>query len=283
MDSIFVYPGGKASIRNFIWDNAPAHSCWVDLCGGGASITVHKPESDVEVYNDIGFVSLFMAVLRSDELGGKLRSKLELTLMDEMEFQRCHEKWMWETDLVEQCRMFYVQLLQCFTHEYDGTGWIGVGKKMSQAKSFKNHVDSIPLFVERFRQIQIMNRKAYELIPIFDDTETLFYFDPPYMNEQGKNTVVGYLDLMTPEEHRKTLQMLLDSKSQFMVSGYMNPLYESMLGSLEHQKLTRKGMIKNNAQDAMGIIKERTEHLWIRRNTTTKAAIRYEQIESLWS
>ena len=88
---------------------------------------------------------------------------------------------------------------------------------------------------------------------------------------------------MTPEEHRKTLQMLLDSKSQFMVSGYMNPLYESMLGSLEHQKLTRKGMIKNNAQDAMGIIKERTEHLWIRRNTTTKAAIRYEQIESLWS
>ena len=267
VSSPVVYPGGKASIARWICEDMPQHKIWVDLCGGGASVTLYKPESEVEIYNDPGMVALFFAVLRTSDAGPVLLEKLRLTPMSEDEFQYCRVRWMYEENVIEQLRMWYVQILQCFTHEERGTGWIGMGKEVSQGRGYRNHIDQIPDFIERFRAVQITNRHAKEIVKAYDSVNTLFYFDPPYRDEKGGDVDVGYENKMTLKEHENMLDFLCTCKGQVMISGYNNPLYEQRIGHWEKKTLVRKGMIKNNAQDAMGIITDREECLWTRRNS----------------
>jgi len=271
MDSIVVYPGGKASIAGFITEGLPPHKIWVELCGGGASVTLYKPESEVEIYNDPGMVSLFFAILRTSDAGPILYEKLRLTPMSEDEFQYCRTRWKDEENPIEQCRMWFVQILQCFTHEESGTGWIGVGKQVSAGRSYRNHVDAIPSFVERFRHVQIFNRHAKEVVKIADSDETLFYFDPPYLDEKNGQVDVGYENTMSLHEHGEMLDVLSMCKGSVVISGYDNPLYERRIGHWEKRTLKRMGMIKNNMQDSMGIITDREECVWTRRNTLSLA------------
>lgn len=290
IDSPLVYPGGKHSIRNFICENMPPHHTWVDVFGGGASISLYKPKSEVEIYNDAGFVSLFFAVMRDEEAGPELHRRLQFTPMSEDEFNYCRVHWKYETDIIEQMRMWYVQILQCFTHEEEGSGWIGVGKKVSMARSFRNHVEAFPEVVARFRDFQITHRHFRDVIKLFDDPETLFYCDPPYLNTEGGDVEVGYMQAMTLSEHKELLNLLKKCKGQVMLSGYNNPLYEKELEGWEHRTLTRMGMIKNGSQ--LDSVTERTEYLWCKRNhniqekkpkSRPKVVSNEEELLTLWS
>lgn len=287
MDSVLVYPGGKATIASWICENLPGHSIWCDVFGGGGSISFYKDISEVEVYNDIGYVSLFFSILRNEESGPKLLEKLYMTPMSEDEFHYCRVRLKFETDPIEQARMWYVQTLMCFTHEISATGWIGVGKKVSQAKSFRNHVDSIPAAVNRMRSWNITNRHFRDIIQMYDDKSTLFYCDPPYLNEDGSQVTVGYEDKMSHAEHAELIYLLKTCKGQAMISGYTNSLYEKELADWEHKELTRKVGVKNNEHERLGITTNRTEHLWIKRHaepfkTKKVQTVKYEP-NSLWT
>jgi len=54
-------------------------------------------------------------------------------------------------------------------------------------------VEALPEIAERFLRVQIENRPALEIIDLYDDSETLFYCDPPYVHDsRGDSKAYGY-------------------------------------------------------------------------------------------
>jgi DNA adenine methylase len=87
----------------------------------------------------------------------------------------------------------------------------------------------LPLIAERLLRVQIENRPAEEVIKLYDDTDTLFYCDPPYVhNSRSDKKAYGYE--MTDAEHRRLADVLQECKAKVAISGYqcelMSELYK---------------------------------------------------------
>ena len=258
--SPLVYAGGKDSISRWVVEHINMQSkTYIDVFGGGASILLAKPTHEVEVYNDSGFASLFFALLRHDVHGPRLLDKLRLTPFSEDEFHYCRINWKEESDPVEQCRMWFVQINYGFTHQEDSYGWIGVGKQVNQTRSIRNHVDIVPSVVERLKQVAICNRDFRHVFSTYDYEDAIFYCDPPYIS--GNEDSLSYRQTMTLRDHEDLMQIITSCKGKVLLSGYTNELYERYLKDWWHDELTRNSMVHNNEQLAKGV-QTRTEHLW---------------------
>ena len=104
---------------------------------------------------------------------------------------------------------------------------------------------------ERLKEAQIENIDAIELIKRYNDEDTLIYCDPPYLQSLRKKNI--YAHEVSDEYHIKLLEVLKNSKSKIIISGYNNSLYNDVLS---HWNTDEK---KTTAQ--MGL--HRTEKLWM--------------------
>lgn len=82
--------GGKFKIGERIAFMMPEHRLYVDCFGGGGNMLRWKPESQIEVYNDLDgeLVNLFQVIRESPE---KLARALQLTPFSRLELQRAQE------------------------------------------------------------------------------------------------------------------------------------------------------------------------------------------------
>ena len=72
------------------------------------------------------------------------------------------------------------------------------------------------------------NKDFAEIIDSYDRKETLFYLDPPYVQDSrvAKNK---YQFEMTNEQHEDLLKQIVSVKGLVILSGYDNKLYNSYL------------------------------------------------------
>lgn len=288
-----LYYGGKLAICDWVILNLPRHDVWIEICGGGASVTLNKGRSKVEIYNDIGYVSEFMEVLRDDTTGPELHRLLSLMPYSRDQFYRSssyvqtkvknfyailnhfeadpkvqymyfHEWCQNMPDRVLHAAHWYVTIFQGFTHEEMGKSWL-VAKSLSQAQSFRNHVDSLPYMTKRMREIQIEHLSYERLIPMYDAHNALFYADPPYMDISRSNTG-NYINEMTVEQHEILLDMLINAKGNAVISGYDSPLYSERLKDWRCLSQTHTLTIRNTETLKAGNLGQRTEKLWIKRS-----------------
>lgn len=107
--------------------------------------------------------------------------------------------------------------------------------------------------IERLKGVIIENRDWQSVVKQHDSNQTLFYLDPPYLEETRTRYGV-YSHEMTVEEHEELLSAILLVKGHVIISGYESALYNKRLkGWKKEIKLT-------NADGA----KKRTEVLWIK-------------------
>ena len=228
--SPITWYGGKFHMSQKIIEFFPKHQTYVEVFGGAAHILFKKEKSAIEIYNDLdeGLVNFF-EILRNEEKAKKLISKLKLTPYSRKEHEKCLETWNKTENKIEKARRWYVSLMQSFSGQFAGS-W-AYSKSTSRRGMSSNvskwlrYIDErILKSIERLRTIQIENLDFRKIISKYDNKDTLFYLDPPYVHNTRVDTN-SYDNEMTNEDHRDLMKILENLEGKFVLSGYDNPIY----------------------------------------------------------
>lgn len=248
---ILKYYGSKFRLAKWIIEHFPKHQHYVEPFGGGASILLQKPVSQLETYNDLDKnVVNFFRVLR--KMPHKLAKQIELTPWSRDEFEVCLTTC---NDRLEDARRLYFRL------------WMSLhaGTRCESARAWRRHKNRQPpasgvklqvLFeaAKRLRTVQIENCDAVKLISDMDSTETLFYIDPPYLATTRTDKKRYAIEMNQDEQHQALAKAILDIKGLVVLSGYPSKLYEKLF----------------------------ERYRWKRIDKTTRANGGHERVESLW-
>lgn len=235
---VMKYPGGKTQLYGWIESHMKQHRTWVDVFGGSGVVTANKDPSKVEVYNDMdGDLVHFFTTLRDH------REELQEWLEATPHSRELHDRYATEfyngkrpSDDVERAgRFFYLRFTQ-FAAKYDGPSGFNGSAKTNAASSYVNATERLDRWQERFRGVQIEQLDFAELISRYDTPETLFYADPPYMDEGD--------DLYSHEggfEHGRFVDALTDTEGGWLVSytRVPKPLRDEATCIVEQDRLVR--------------------------------------------
>lgn len=231
---VLLYHGGKWRLAPWIISHFPAHRCYVEPFGGGASVLLRKPAAEREVYNDLDedVVNLFR-VLRDDAKSERLIEHLRLTPFARAEFEDAYGSTI---DDVERARRLVVRSYQGFGSSVfakHATGFRDYTRDHKKdrfpARDWSRYPDALAACVERFASVIVDCRNATEVIPRHDSPATLFYVDPPYVHiTRTRHTGVRqkYAVEMTDDDHRALAAQLHDVKGMVVLSGYASDLYD---------------------------------------------------------
>jgi DNA adenine methylase len=198
-------------------------------------VLINRRPSPVETYNDIdGEVVNFFRVLRDTPL--ELERAISLTPFSREEFAKAvYGSVGGAVNALERARRFYVRARQARTGlaqtatlgrwaNCRNTSRSGMSGVVSR---WLGGVPDLGPIAERLARVQIENRPALDVIRLYDDSETLFYCDPPYLHStRGDAKAYGYE--MCEAEHRELAVMLRSVKGKAAISGYRNDLMDRL-------------------------------------------------------
>jgi DNA adenine methylase len=217
------YHGGKWRIAPWITSFFPQHKTYVEPYGGGGSILL---------YNDLDgeIVNLFK-VVRDD--GEELIRRIRFTPYARNEFSRAfrHDT----DDPIERARKTLIKSFMGIA----STGVLGTDKQntgfraktgnraQTAAMDWKHLPESLDRIISRLQGVVLENRPALEIIEKYDDTDTLFYVDPPYLaatRDRGKD----YRFELSESDHVQLAERLQQVQGMVVLSGYQNDLYKEL-------------------------------------------------------
>lgn len=237
---VFRYFGGKWIIADWIAKLMYPHRKYVELFCGAASVTMKKLPAKIEVLNDINLqvVNFFLVLQTQLET---LIQILETTPFSREVYEHAKKKQyvivMGEAN-VQAAADFFIRA-------YMGIG--GSGGKQTQGgfrtslthnfgHGWEVYTNNLHHVAKRLRSAVIENRDAITLIEYYDEIDTLFYADPPYMLQtRGTHR---YQHDFTEENHQQLLQALKNTKGHVLISGYHCELYDDMLKDWECHEIT---------------------------------------------
>lgn len=225
---------------------------------------LNKEPAATEVYNDINSdVVNYFRVLRDPDMAKELAEALMNTPFSREEYDLAWERYKDpDIGMVERARLTYIKAQMSFSPNgatRDGKpGFSGIkldGEKCTHKNKsvFLQYHTRIHAFTERLRNTIIEHTDALRVIRQYDNPETLFYVDPPYLDGTWDNGGVYDLENITQDD---LLDTLLAVKGMVVLSGYDNDLYNERL----------KGWAKDSRKTVNQLQQERVECLWISPN-----------------
>lgn len=224
--------GGKGMMVKKLLPLIPPHRIWVEVFGGGMSLTLAKKPSPVEVYNDLdcGLVSFFR-VLRDPDKFARFYHLVAFTPYSREEFNFCRKTWQECEDEVERAYRWFVVARMSFSGTFARSWSFGVTcshRNMAGVVSkWLSALEMLPAIHERLMRVQIENQDFRTLIPTYDTPETAFYMDPPYVPDTRGETGT-YPCEMTLDDHRELVELLLGVKGAVILSGYRHEVYRPL-------------------------------------------------------
>jgi len=262
--------GGKWTLAKWVISHFPAHRCYVEPYGGAASVLLQKPRSFSEVYNDLDddVVALFR-VLRNPLQARRLERLLRLTPFARAEYlevfrpARCR---------VEKARRLVMRsfmgfaAVSCNTDKVTGFRSNTTRRGTTPAHDWAAWPEQVAALTARLQAVVIERRDAVEVIQRHDGAETLFYADPPYVEDARAGGKGSYRHEMTDDDHRALSEVLRSVAGYVVLSGYPCELYDRELYP-DWPRVTKS----THADGA----RDRTEALWL--SPRTWAALRGRQ------
>lgn len=194
MKSALRYIGNKQRLTSFILPCIPNHETYVEVFGGSAAILTNKPRSWTEVYNDANKdLVTFFRVVR--DRGDELRVWLMNTPHSRAAFQRIADRFFAggrpDSEVVHAGWVFYILQNNYGAALHDQNGFERPqtsARKRSRARMHCNKVHGLEEITERLRGVTLECADWREMFQRYDDRETFFYVDPPYV---GSESLVG--------------------------------------------------------------------------------------------
>ena len=230
----FGWYGGKYSHLDWLLPLLPPAHHYCEPFGGSGAVLLNREPAPVETYNDLdGEVVNFFRVLRDEP--DELIRQIALTPFSRKELEiACQTNSNLEP--IERARRFYVRARQTRTGLAQTaspgrwaycveTSRAGMGGAVSR---WFGGIKELFYIADRLLRVQIENLPAEEVIRKYDNEQTLFYCDPPYVH-QSRGDTSAYAYEMSDAEHIRLASLLSQVKGRVAVSGYrcerMDELY----------------------------------------------------------
>ena len=205
----------------------PKHKTYVEVFGGSGAILINKKPSEIEVYNDIdGELYNFFKVIADKKLFKKFQEKISLLPYSRECYYEYRDMRTDKLDKAERAVRFYYLIKSTRHSTCEYTGW-KFSIKANMPKRIKN-IDKLSLIHKRLSEVYIDNLDFRKLIANWDRPDTFFYLDPPYVASSRKSG--GYTFEMTDKDHNDLIDILLNIKGKWLLSGYDNNIYSRLSG-----------------------------------------------------
>jgi len=222
----FPYIGGKMYMLKHILSMIPPHRIYVEVFGGSGKVLLNKSRSEIEVWNDYDrrIANLFhVVVFKFDEFYEKARGLVysrELYKMYKKELSKVGKIEIGDVDLaVKTYYVFYCMFGGGGNHS---TGF-AFGKVRNHALRYWKLLDVLVKVRERLSSVIIECDDFERVMRRWDSEDTFFYLDPPYFDAEG------YYEGFSKEDHKRLLRILKEVKGKWLLSGYVNELYDREL------------------------------------------------------
>lgn len=253
---ILRYYGGKWSLAKWIISHFPKHEVYIEPFCGAASVLLQKRPCQIETINDLdGRLVNFFRVVR--DRYDELIHLIEYTPYAKAEWQLAQ---IISDDPLEDARRLFTLSWQSMAYPEDNPHWRRQknieSRKFGKYTSAKNSAMEALIYVrERLKHVQIDNDDALAIIERYDNSDALFYVDPPYVTST-RDSQTRYNHEMSDQDHIELAKTLNAIKGRAIVSGYHTALYDELY----------KGwtLVTKEAQ-TMGET-SRTECLWLSPN-----------------
>lgn len=226
---VLRYFGGKWRLAPWIISHMPAHRIYVEPFGGGASVLLRKNPVFSEIYNDLdGEIVNVFRVMRTRSW--ELKDQLLLTPWARSEYELSFEP---TDDPLESARRVIVRSFMGFASDsVTGQRQSGFRRQSHNSgrapeKDWINYLDALDSFVWRLRGVVLENQDAFEVMPIHDSSETLYFVDPPYVHST-RGTSNSYRHEYSEADHEKLCSLLRELKGMVLLCGYENPIYDKL-------------------------------------------------------
>jgi DNA adenine methylase len=278
--SAFAWYGGKFSQLDWLLPLLPPCRHFVDVFGGSGAVVMNRLPSPLETYNDLDKdVVHFFRVIRDPTKLQELLRQLELTPYSReertMAHLSLHRPESEELDEIERARRFFVLARQSTRGQVQFQGsplgiWKFTRDVLSRGiagtvSSWQYGIDGLAAVAARFRTIQVENYPAIRIIELYDTPDTLFYCDPPYVQDtrETSHRRRDYTNEMSDNDHRALAAALHKIKGRAAISGFPSQLYGELYGDWNKIMMPRiSGASAAYRQDGNKEASDRIEVLW---------------------
>jgi DNA adenine methylase len=278
--SAFAWYGGKFSQLDWLLPLLPPCKHFVDVFGGSGAVVMNRPPSPIETYNDLDKdVVHFFRVIRDPDKLQELLRQLELTPYSREErtlaHLSLHRPESEELDEIERARRFFVLARQTVRGQVQlHSSPLGIWKFTRDAmsrgmagtvSSWQYGIDGLAAVAARFRTIQVENYPATRIIELYDTPDTLFYCDPPYVQDtrETSHRRRDYTNEMSDSDHRDLAAALHKIRGRAAISGFPSQLYDELYGDWNKIMMPRiSGASAAYRQDGNKEASDRIEVLW---------------------
>ena len=247
--SVLKWHGGNSKLADWIIDNMPTHLHYVEPFFGAGHVLFRRDHTRnwyatngeklpakfkgcSEVVNDIDENLMnFWRVLQSPEQFELLRRRLDVTPFAATEFAEANEP---SDDPIERAAQLFIRVRQSRTglqRDFATLTQNRTRRNMNeQASAWWSAIEGLADAVKRLRGVVILNDDACKVMCAQDSPKILFYCDPPYV--PSTRTVPDcYQHDMTPEDHVRFLECVLQLQGKVMISGYPSDMYDKHLNA----------------------------------------------------
>lgn len=247
--SPLAWVGGKSKLTATIIPLIPPHKCYVETFAGAAWVLFRKPESKVEVINDINsdLVTLYRVIQNHLE---EFVRYFKWSLISREEFARLQAVPAETLTDIQRAARFYYLVKNAF-------GAKCVGQSFGIASTSKPRLNLLRLEEDlseahlRISRTTIENLPYDQLIKRYDSKDTFFYCDPPYWNcenDYGKG-------LFDKNDFERLRDVLKDCQGKWLVSINNVPQIRTLFEGFEFKEVQTSYSI-NNAKTASKAVTE---------------------------
>lgn len=219
------FVGGKSKLAPLIISMFPPHICYVEVFGGAGHVLFAKPpSSSVDVYNDLDgeLVNFFNVVKYRHE---EFIRAFDWVLVSRQIFDEYKAQDPAELDDLERAVRFYYLINRAFGGKYSAPVF-----QTSKTHDFPGgHIKNVEAIItQAYRHlldVAIERGDFEEVVARYDGPETLFFCDPPYLDNCDQYPHNG---LAAAPEQERLARCLLAIEGRFLLTIGDHPLIREL-------------------------------------------------------